>query len=215
MFTNSRADTRSGVPYLASMPAAAGRTGKAVPVVKVGEARKLIGETVVNAVRAGFTREHEQMGYAERPAPSPAFRAGKAKAGHDSSRVPDVPDADVESSPTDGTPGMWFSYKREYGHPPHIQLNVRPTWARQVAGAGWAVLDGRAVLDILEWDEAATPRRPARVRVALISADYDAGMHGWRAHADSRDLRVAWTPRGEPRLVLPWEEQQNDDSAAA
>ncbi|KRB66413.1 MULTISPECIES: hypothetical protein [unclassified Kitasatospora] len=183
--------------------------------VKVGEARKLIGETVVSAVRAGFTCEHEEMRYAERPAPPPAFQAGREKAGHDSSRVPALAAAEVESSITDSEPGMWFSYKVEYGHPPHIQLSVRSSWARQVAATGWAVLDGRAVLDVLEWDESVSPRRPARVRVALISADYDAEMHGWRAHADNRDLPVAWSPEGEPRLVMPWEEDQAGGSEAA
>lgn len=59
------------------------------------------------------------------------------------------------------------------------------------------------------------PRRPARVRVALISADYDAGMHGWRAHADNRDLRVAWSPDGEATLVMPWDEPRDGDSGAA
>ncbi|MEU1284488.1 hypothetical protein [Kitasatospora sp. NPDC005856] len=60
-----------------------------------------------------------------------------------------------------------------------------------MAALGGAVLNGCAVLDVLAWDESVTPRRPAGVRAALICADYDVGMHGWRAHADNRDLRVA------------------------
>ncbi|UKZ02604.1 hypothetical protein BOQ63_000255 (plasmid) [Streptomyces viridifaciens] len=174
--------------------------------MRVGEAREWIGEAVVGAVRAGFARDHEMMGYAERPAPEPAFKAGRERAGHDSSRVPEVPKALVESWTTDDTPGMFFTYKAEYGGPPLIQLSVRRTWARQVAAAGWAVLGGCAVLDVLDWDESVSPRRPARVRAALVWADYDAGMHGWRAHADNRDLRVAWGPQGQATLVMPWKE---------
>ncbi|WBP91377.1 hypothetical protein [Kitasatospora cathayae] len=110
---------------------------------------------------------------------------------------------------------MTFSHKVEYGAPPFIQLWVRPTWLRQVAHAGWAVLAGRAVLDVLAWDESVCPRRPARVRAALICADYDAGMHGWRAHADNRDLRVTWSPDGQATLVMPWDEPQDDREAAS
>lgn len=171
--------------------------------MKVGEARELIGEAVVGAVRAGFAHDYEAMGYAQHPAPEPAFKAGRDRSGHDSSRVPEVPAAVVESMITDDSPGMRFSHKVEYGGPPMIQLQVCSIWARQVAAPGWAVLDGRAVLDVLAWDETVSPRRPVRVRAALICADYDAGMHGWRAHADNRDLRVAWSPEGVATLVEP------------
>ncbi|MFI9323234.1 hypothetical protein ACIGXI_26120 [Kitasatospora aureofaciens] len=75
-----------------------------------------------------------------------------------------------------------------------------------MAAPGWAVPGGCPVLDVLDRDESVTPRRPARVRAALICADYDAGMHGWRAHADNRDLHVAWSPQGHATLVMPWEE---------
>jgi hypothetical protein len=51
-----------------------------------------------------------------------------------------------------------------------------------------------------------TSARPSRVRTALISADYDAGMHGWIAHADNRVCRVAWTSEGTASLFMPWEE---------
>ncbi len=77
------------------------------------------------------------------------------------------------------------------------------------------MLAGRAVLDVLAWDESVTPRRPARVRAALICADYDAGLHCWRAHADNRDLNVAWSPEGQATLVMPWEEPQAGREAAS
>ncbi|MEV5084740.1 hypothetical protein AB0K74_40265 [Streptomyces sp. NPDC056159] len=89
---------------------------------------------------------------------------------------------------------------------PCWRWSSRTTWARQVAGAGWAVVDGLPVVDVLTWDDSAKPARPARVRTALICADYDAGMHGWRAHADNRTCRVAWTGEGTASLVMPWDE---------
>lgn len=58
---------------------------------------------------------------------------------------------------------------------------------------------------MLEWDDSVTPARPARVRTALIFADYDAGMYGWRAHADNRVCRVAWTSEGTAAVVMPWQ----------
>ncbi|MGC0319286.1 hypothetical protein QBC98_007811 [Kitasatospora acidiphila] len=49
--------------------------------MKVGEARELIGEAVVGAVRAGFAHDYEAMGYAQHPAPEPASRpAGTGRA---------------------------------------------------------------------------------------------------------------------------------------
>jgi hypothetical protein len=94
-----------------------------------------------------------------------------------------------------------FSYKVEYGTGPLVQLSVPRTWARRIAGAGWAVVDGRPVVDVVEWDTGVTPARPARVRTALVFADYDAAMHGWRAHADNRTCRVAWAEDGTASLV--------------
>ncbi|WP_406737143.1 hypothetical protein OG365_00160 [Streptomyces sp. NBC_00853] len=172
----------------------------------MGQARELIGRVVTDAVRSGFAAWFNDMGYAEHPDPPPAFRAGRERAGHDASRVPEVPAARVESTVTDGEPGIVFSFKVEYGDEPLVQLSVPRTWARQVAGAGWAVVDGRPVVDVLEWDDSVTPARPVRVRTALIWADYDARMHGWRAHADTRTCRVAWTGEGTASLVMPWDE---------
>ncbi|MGW3061754.1 hypothetical protein ACWC98_38445 [Streptomyces goshikiensis] len=176
--------------------------------MRVGQARELIGQAVTDAVRAGFTAWYDAMDYATHPAPPPAFQAGRERAGHDASRVPHVPAARVESRITDAEPGMFFTYKVEYGAEPLIQLSLSRTWARQVAATGWAVMDGRPVIDVLEWDHSTTPARPARVRTALISADYDAGMHGWRAHADNRSCRVAWTSQGTGSLVMPWAEPE-------
>lgn len=174
--------------------------------VGVGQARELIGRAVTDAVRSGFEAWFNDMDYATHPDPPPAFRAGRERAGHDVSRVPEVPAARVESRVTEGEPGVLFTYKVEYGAEPLIQLSVPRTWARKVAGAGWAVVDGRPVVDVLEWDDSVSPARPARVRTALVSADYDASMHGWRAHADNRTCRVAWTSEDTASLVMPWDE---------
>ncbi|MEV6583681.1 hypothetical protein AB0M92_36710 [Streptomyces sp. NPDC051582] len=174
--------------------------------MKVGQARELIGQAVTDAVRSGFANWFKTMDYATHPAPPPQFRAGRERAGHDASRVPEVPAARVESRITDGEPGMFFTYKAEYGTEPLIQLSVSRTWARQVAATGWAVVEGLPVVDVLEWDHSVAPARPARVRTALIYADYDAGMHGWRAHADNQTCRVAWSRQGSASLVMPWDE---------
>ncbi|MFD8982455.1 hypothetical protein [Streptomyces sp. NPDC059564] len=174
--------------------------------MRVGQARELIGQVVMDAVRSGFAAWFDDMDYVTHPDPPPGFRAGCESAGHDASRVPEVPAARVESRITDGEPGMFFTYKVEYGAEPLIQLSVSRTWARQVAAAGWVFVEGLPVVDVLEWDHSVTPARPARVRTALIHADYDAGMHGWRAHADNRTCRVAWTGEGKALLVMPWDE---------
>ncbi|WP_406116636.1 hypothetical protein OG572_42700 [Streptomyces virginiae] len=177
--------------------------------MRVGQARELIGQAVTDAVRSGFATWFDDMDYATHPAPPPAFKAGRELAGHDASCVPEVRPARVESTITDDDPKMFFTYKVEYGDEPLVQLSVPRTWARQVAGAGWAVVDGLPVVDVLEWDDSVTPRRPTRVQTALISADYDAQMHGWRAHADNRTCRVAWTDEGTAALVMPWDEPSN------
>ncbi|MDH6706740.1 hypothetical protein P3T27_003467, partial [Kitasatospora sp. MAA19] len=49
----------------------------------------------------------------------------------------------------------------------------------------------------------------------LICADDDAILHGRRAHADHRDLHVAWSPDGRPTLVLPWDESHDDHAAVS
>ena len=88
--------------------------------VSAGRARELIGRAVTDAVRSGSTAWFDDMDYATHPDPSPAFQAGRERAGHDASRVPEVPAARVESRVTDGKPGVVFTYKVEYGAEPLI-----------------------------------------------------------------------------------------------
>ncbi|MGF1427500.1 hypothetical protein [Kitasatospora sp. LaBMicrA B282] len=185
--------------------------------MRVAEARELIGEAVVASVRAGFAAWYREMNYAQHPAGPPAFQAVRDPAGHDASQVPDVAKAEVESQLTEGMPHMFFTYKREYGGPPIVQLWLHPSWARKVARPGWAVMDGRAVLDVLAWEPAGGVeggQRPVRVRAAVVQADYDSGMHGWRAHADNLDLAVAWSEGGKPQLLFPWQEGRADGPQA-
>jgi hypothetical protein len=40
-------------------------------------------------------------------------------------------------------------------------------------------------------------------------------MHGWRAHADNRDLRVAWGLEGVATLVMLWDEPRESGVEAA
>lgn len=108
--------------------------------MRVGEARELIGQAVTEAVRAGFAAWYRDMEYQAHSAPAPAFCAGRERAGPDASRIPEVPMARVESRATEGEPGVFFTYKVEYGAEPLVQLSVPRTWARKIAGAGWAVV---------------------------------------------------------------------------
>jgi hypothetical protein len=78
--------------------------------MRVGQARELIGQAVTDAVRAGFAVWFDAMDYATHPAPPPAFQAGRERAGHDASRIPEVSAARVESRITDGEPGVFFTY---------------------------------------------------------------------------------------------------------
>ncbi|MFC5148993.1 hypothetical protein [Streptomyces aureoversilis] len=173
-------------------------------------ARDAIAKAVTTAVRRSFAEDHEDFGFAHDPLPAPAFRAGSQVAGHDSSRVPVVPEAEVAIRQTDDGPGLFFSYKAEYGQPPLWQMSVRHHWQSEVADAGWAVLDGRPVVDVLEWDETAVPRRPARVLTAKIWGEYDPSFHGWRSWADTITCRVDWTDTGHPVMTPPLGEPRSN-----
>lgn len=122
---------------------------------------------MTDAVRSGFVPWFNDMDYATNPDPLSAFRAGRERAGHDASRVPETPPAPVESTVTDGEPAIAFPAGSSTATSRWSSC-PNPPWARQVAGAGWAVVVGRPVVDVLEWDDSVTPARAARMRTALI-----------------------------------------------
>lgn len=123
----------------------------------------------------------------------PRFRAGDDPAGHDPTRVPRVPPAEVEIQrrADDGDARIWFSYKVEYGYPPNPVLHVRRNYLAAIAQPGHVLLDGWVVLDVVDRDPGG---RPATIRTAVVGGFYDPSMHGWRAHAETYDAHVYWDP---------------------
>jgi hypothetical protein len=170
--------------------------------MRIAEARSAIAEAVSRTVERGFAADHSQLEYASRRVGRPSFCAGDNAAGHDASKVPEVPAAIVETCLVQ--PGervlASFSYKVEYGDQPRFTMYVPKDWARRIAHPGWAVLGGRPVLDILESDQ---QQRPVRVRTTVIWANFDQSMHGWRAHADNVTCRVDWSDPEAVRLFPP------------
>ncbi|MFF2788939.1 hypothetical protein ACFVT6_19575 [Streptomyces sp. NPDC058049] len=157
-----------------------------------GAGEGLIGQAVTDAVRSGFATRFNDMGYAEHPDPPPTFRAGSERAGHDASRVPEVPQAWVESAITDGEAGIAFSYKVEYGDEPQVELSVPRTWARQVADAAPAGRSWPAGRWSTSWNGAWscwTSWRCARTATGK----------GWDARSPSPfSTRTGWRATGSP-----------------
>lgn len=119
----------------------------------------------------------------------PRFRAGDDPAGHDPTRVPEVPAAEVEIRRDAEHARILFTYKVEYGYPPDVVLHVRHNWLSAVAGPGHVLLDGQAVLDVCDHDPAG---RPATIRTAVVGGFFDSTMHGWRADAHTYYAHVHW-----------------------
>lgn len=164
-------------------------------LVRIAEARTVLSTAFTTQIQQVFTRAHASDtadGVAAALARSglPRFRAGDDPAGHDPTRVPRVPAAEVEiQRRADDDARIWFSYKVEYGWPPNPVLHVRRNWLSVVARPGHVLLDGWVVLDVVERDPGG---RPATIRTAVVGGFYDGSMHGWRAHAETYDARVHW-----------------------
>jgi hypothetical protein len=90
-----------------------------------------------------------------------------------------------------------FTWKVESGDPPHVFAQVPPHWLRDVVRPGYAVIDGRPVLQILARMPAG---RPAQILTVVVGGYYDSQIHGWRAHGRALACNVAWASDGSPRV---------------
>lgn len=126
------------------------------------------------------------------------FGIGPNAAGHDASRAPVVPEPLLRIDYDSEDPGVIFTWKSEFGHPPYVILHVPPGWRRDIVHPGWAVLGRHPVLRI---DERDTEGRPVRVLAVMVTGHYDGGMHGWRATGFAVPRGVEWEPDGTARIV--------------
>jgi hypothetical protein len=152
--------------------------------MRMAEARAAIGDAVSAAIVADFEVDMTQRsGYVPGP---PTLIAGECVTGHDASRVPDVPRAQLSVDRDSGDPGVIFTWKVESGDPPHVFAQVPPHWLRDVVRPGYAVIDGRPVLQILT---RMLDGRPTRILSVAVGGYYDSSMRE-RANAQLKTWRI-------------------------
>lgn len=155
----------------------------------------MLSTAFTTQIQQVFTRAHasdtaDGVAAALARAQLPRFRAGADPAGHDPTRVPDVPTAEVEiARRADGDARIRFTYKVEAGYPPNPVLHVRRNWLSAVAAPGYLLLAGQAVLDVCDRDPGG---RPETIRTAVVDGFFDPSQHGWRAQAHTYDAHVHW-----------------------
>ncbi|GGM23008.1 hypothetical protein GCM10007977_025250 [Dactylosporangium sucinum] len=165
--------------------------------MRMDEARAAIGTAIAATIARDFVRAHreqQRIGYVPGP---PTIRAGNHTAGHDASRVPTVPPAQLRIDRDSDSPGAIFTWKVESGEPPHAILRVPHHWLRDVVRPGHAVLDGHPVVQILDRDP---DGRPAQILAVVVGGGFDPQIHGWRAHGDAVPRSVTWAPDGTPHV---------------
>jgi len=164
----------------------------------MAQARELLGQRISATLQECFARD--LAFWAEDPTVrrGPGWRAAAAvdadgvrNPGHDPSRAPVVPPAEVviRRDADDGA-RIEFTYKVEAGYPPFVSLRVPRNWLSTVAAPEWVVLGGLPILEIVERDPAG---RPSAVRVAVIGGHFDPAMHGWRGHGHTHLATVIWS----------------------
>jgi hypothetical protein len=163
--------------------------------MQMAEARAVIGDAVSAAIAADFARDRQAWG--DFVLPTPAFAAGECAAGHDASRVPDVPRAQLTLDRDSDSPGGFLTWKVESGDPPYVFAQVPPHWLRDVVRPGYAVIDGHLVLQILERDSGG---RPSQILTMVFDGGFDSSMHGWRAQGLALTRTVAWSADGTPSV---------------
>jgi hypothetical protein len=165
--------------------------------MQMAEARAVIGDAVSAAIAESFARDLQER---DDCAPSlPRFAGGEFAPGHDASRVPPVPRAQLRIDRDSSTPGVIFTWKVESGDPPYVIADVPPHWLRDVVRPGYAVIDRHMVLQVLSRDNEG---RPSQVLAMVVGGHFDAAMHGWRADGAAVACDVEWAD-GTPAIVLP------------
>ncbi|MDW8803678.1 hypothetical protein P1P68_02360 [Streptomyces scabiei] len=173
--------------------------------VKVAQARQVIGEAVSARVQELFEAEAEHQRARSRRHRELYVSAGlheptrsRLHPAYVPERAPEVPTSVVRTRPAATEPGTIFTWKVERDEPPYFIMLVASTWTRQVAHQGYALIDGRPVVHVREWDEQG---RPLEIRTVDLCGLFDPTIHGWRAWAHNADRRVDWSQPETPRLV--------------
>lgn len=163
--------------------------------MQMAEARAVIGDAASAYIAAAFALDREQSG--SFVLPPPEFAAGEFAPGHDASRVPDVPRAQLNLDRDCDSPGGFLTWKVESGAPPYVFAQVPPHWLRDVVRPGYAVIDGHLVLQILDRD---SDGRPSAILTMVFDGTYDSSTHGWRAYGLATTRTVAWAADGTPSV---------------
>jgi hypothetical protein len=166
--------------------------------VKVADARAQIGSCVSAIIAAAFEDEAAEARLDKHTyLPWP----GSSNPGHDPLHAPPVPATVVDTRPTfTGDSASVFTWKAETREPPYMSLLVGPTWLSRVVRAGFAVLGGYPVLEIL----ATSPDddgRPVQVKAVSLHTCFDGSLHGWRAWSSDVTCAVDWSG-AEPALTV-------------
>lgn len=168
----------------------------------MAEAGAAIGDAVSAAIAEEFTRDQQQW-LGDVP-PPPAIVDASSAAGHDASKVPAVPQAQLTVDHNSPCPSAIFTWKAESGAPPHVWAQVPPHWLRDVVRPGYAVIDHHLVLQILTRQ---ADDRPSQILAMVVGGYFDSSKHDWRSHGRAMPCTVAWAladpgnPLNAPYLV--------------
>lgn len=163
--------------------------------MRATEARAAIADLITAQIQEGFRRDWQERGedYV------PGRRTRTAVPAHGPSRVPEVPRAQVVTRQVNlgQSIGVVFTWKVECGGAPYFAMDVPAAWPSSVAAPGWAVLAGRPVVDVLEWDR---DSRPVRIQSVRLESFFDFSLHGWRSWAVNASFAVDWSDLDLPML---------------
>jgi hypothetical protein len=124
------------------------------------------------AIARAFALDHDELdGY---PDP-PGMRLCEHATAYDPTRIPDVPPAEIRVDRDSPHPGSILGWKVEYNEPRCLILGEPTRWLRDVVRPGYAVLDERPVIQILERDDTGSP---TRILTTAVSGLYDTLLHG-------------------------------------
>ncbi len=165
--------------------------------MKTTEARDLIAEWLTARISEGF--EHWVNESPTARAARRYQRPAQCHPAHDPTKAPRVPKAlvDTRQVPPGNRTSVIFTWKVETDEPPYFIADVPTYWPRRIVAPGWAMVAGRPVIDVLEWDEL---RRPLRIKTVKLWSHFDPTIHGWRSWADNVEADVDWSSPDQPVL---------------